>query len=153
MSNQRIVYDIREIPEGYVPVSSYGANADKKKAKPEYKAVRWAIDNELVASAKFCRSVGDKTGPVFIHPDEATKAIELHADKRQRVASIALTHSLPSDAASLNAVLSIAEIRLTMSRIEAILERLTTAVEGIATQPKTPQQELLHTINGNGFHS
>jgi hypothetical protein len=134
MSKQRIVYDIREIPDGYVPVSSYGANADKKKAKPEYKAVRWAIDNELVASVKFCRSVGDKTGPVFIHPDEAAKAIELHADKRQRTASL----SPPSDAASLSAVLSVAEMRLTLSRIELILDRIAVAAESVATQPHEP---------------
>ena len=48
---------------------------------------------------------------------------------------------------------SLADISDTLRGMERTLERLATAVESMATQPKTPQQELLHAINGNSFHS
>ena len=40
-----------------------------------------------------------------------------------------------------------------LTLIHATLERLASATENIATQPKTAQQELLNAVNGNGFYS
>jgi Skp family chaperone for outer membrane proteins len=36
-----------------------------------------------------------------------------------------------------------------LEQTQKVLERLVAAVESIATQPKAPHQELMHTINGN----
>lgn len=48
---------------------------------------------------------------------------------------------------------SLASIEATLDEIYRVLERLTAAVEIIATQPKTAQQELLATTSSNGFHN
>jgi hypothetical protein len=44
---------------------------------------------------------------------------------------------------------SMADIATSLASVERLLERLAVAAESIATQPKTPQHELLNVINGN----
>ncbi len=48
---------------------------------------------------------------------------------------------------------SLASIDTTLDEIYRVLERLTAAVESIATQSKTAQQEVLATMSSNGFHN
>lgn len=50
------------------------------------------------------------------------------------------------------ATVVLCEIDKGITLMNATLERLTAAVELIATQPKTAQQELVSTFESNGFH-
>ena len=50
-------------------------------------------------------------------------------------------------------IASLVSIDATLDEIYRVLERLTAAVESIATQPKTAQQEVLATMSSNGFHN
>jgi hypothetical protein len=69
--------------------------------------------------------------------------------ERNRKHSSQQTGDLFPDAA----ITALVRIDNGISLMQATLDRLATAVESIATQPRTPQQELLHAISSNGFDS
>ena len=99
---------------------------------------------------KFTRG---RTGQLFVMPDEARSALDSVRQHAAARPAAAISTPVVSYSQIEGAVLALSEINNGISLIHATLERLASAVESIATQPKTPQQELLHTFNGNGFHS
>ena len=52
-----------------------------------------------------------------------------------------------------SAVIALCEINTGITLMQCTLERLTAAVESIATQPKTAHDRLLATVESNGFHN
>jgi hypothetical protein len=94
-------------------------------------------------------------GKYFIHPEDM-KLLEQEWDERECEMSdepaSEQNAGIGSDRLEA-AVVALCEINNGITLMQATLERLTTAVESIATQPKTAQQELLNTVNGNGFYS
>ena len=90
---------------------------------------------------------------LFVHKDDIAAARRRYAEKQVAAASS------DSDAAGIDkrhaesVCESLADIGSTLVEIRCVLERLTNAVESIATQPKTAQQELLATMSSNGFHN
>jgi hypothetical protein len=157
----KYIHSTSEVPAGYVPLSHYG-DADTKKI------VSKAHCQGLIPAVKLCRHKGEeRTGPVWLskpHTDEFL------ANYNRRAISEACgertesnRHAVPESVDQFLGQLSLAEstvvggglreLNASMATIAELLERLATAAENIATQPKTPQQELLQQFSTNGFHS
>jgi hypothetical protein len=122
----------------------------------DYKAVSRAQKTGLIRAVKLVRHVGDlKGGAVWVHKadaDEYLRSLSAFDDEDSHATpSSTVVDSQPS--ATLAAAASLASIDTTLDEIYRVLERLASAVENIATQPKTAQQELMHTFSSNGFHS
>ena len=152
---QSVTSNRKDIPAHYIAISSFGChkgNTDQK-ASAEYKVLYRAWCDEQIGGIKFMANPHDKRGQIYVDPAEAQRLIDGAA--RQRLPKKSIECDAKSGSASQieAAAASLASIDTTLDEIYRVLERLTTAVEGIATQPKTPQQELLHTFSGNGFHS
>ena len=148
---QRIVtQDIREIPTHCVPLSSFGGRRNKRGGTWEYETLHTLCKRREIKHWKFERG---RTGQLFVEPDVARQML----DSLRQHKSDAIIPPRERQAASNSqieaAVIALSEINNGITLMQATLERLAEAVESMATQPKTPQQELLHTINGNGFHS
>ena len=126
------------IPAHYVPLSSYGChkgNSDQK-ASSEYKLLYRAWCSGQLSGIKFMSNPHDKRGQIFVCPTDAQRLIDAAA---KSVESAMVFKKKPAgDAASFDAALSMAEMRLTLGRIELILERLAVAAESLATQPHEP---------------
>ncbi len=132
------------IPPGFVPLAQwdYRSRGKADGHSPEYKELRLAVDSGKVPGIH----VGG-SNRWYVREADATaflKAQATDAPPRQEQ---------PSDLQYESVCESMADIAAGLGHVVTLLDRLATAVEGIATQPKTPQQELLHTMNGNGFHS
>jgi len=131
-----------DLPEGYVPLAHFDSK-DRGRGdghSPQYKLLVAAVkDGEL-------RGLQDaKSRRYYVPQDDANRLLITKAVQAAEKPRVKASDLSDRDWA--------ADIVVALVEIAKTLERLTTAVEGIATQPKTPQQELLHTINGNGFHS
>lgn len=128
-----------DIPAGYIAISTFGChkgNTDKE-ASPEYKALYQAWRDERISGIKLMKSVHDKRGQIFVAPGDADRVI---AECRQprpkpKTAATAVVGSVDKRYAE-SVCESLASIDSTLDEIYRVLERLTAAVENIATQPK-----------------
>jgi hypothetical protein len=129
---QTVTSNKDSIPAHYVALSSYGCHKGntEQKASAEYKLLYRAWKNELMGGIKFMANPHDKHGKIFVDPADAERVIAAGANPAPAIS--ALSPNLAGDSASLNAALSMAEMRLTLSRIELILDRLAGAAEKIA---------------------
>jgi len=148
---QRIVtQDIREIPAHCVPLSSFGGRRNKRGGSWEYETLHTLCKRREIKHWKFERG---RTGQLFVEPDTARELLE--SLRKHKIDAILP----PKDRPALTRVQmesaceSLADIATSLAGVAPLLERLATAVESIATQRKTPQHDLVHAMNGNGFHS
>ena len=143
------------VPEGYVCLGErwpakgvVGRDRERLRA-----ALR---DGQLGDPYRRIRFSGDDQGPIYVSESAAVSYLRRYESQNEpRPAAKKSSEAMPALSASQieASAASLASIDATLDEIYRVLERLTTAVESIATQPKTPQHELLHTFNGNGFHS
>lgn len=138
-----------DIPAHYVAMSSYGCHKGntEQKASEEYKAIYRAWSDERIGGIKFMNSVHDKRGQIFVDPSDAGRVIAESTKPKSKPVVFAKTGDQTSLETGLlsvfasefrTAVLALCEINNGISLIESTLERLTAAVESIATQPKPP---------------
>lgn len=98
-------------------------------------------------------------GRLFVHKDDVERlrnqfdSRSTEPDETPSRVNSKRRSSQCSDRQLESACESLADIATSLAGIERLLERLASAAENIATQPKTPQQELLHQFSTNGFHS
>jgi hypothetical protein len=143
------------VPEGYVCLGErwpakgvVGRDRERLRA-----AMR---DGQLGDAYRRVRFSGDDQGPIYVSESAAVSYLRRYESENEpRPAAKQSRNATPAFSAPQieAAVIAMCEINNGITLMQATLERLTTAVESIATQPKTPQHELLHTFNGNGFHS
>jgi hypothetical protein len=114
--------------------------------------VRKGIVNGDVDAYRHVRFEGDARGSIYVRLTDAVAWLDGFDARPAKVFTSVETQSSTSVDVS-SAVQSLASIDTTLNEIYRVLERLTAAVESIATQPKTPQQELLEKISSNGFHN
>lgn len=147
---ESVIYDKADLPAGYVPL---GTLATDTGSTPLYGYVQRAFERgDLMRSLFKCR------GKRFIHQDDLDR---LTAQFNARAASPQQDQcdSSTDGVASMShgqceaAVVALCEINNGIALMQATLERLTLAVESIATQPKTAHDRLLATVDGNGFHN
>jgi hypothetical protein len=155
------------LPEGWVPLSHFDSK-DRGKGdghSPQYKQLVSAVkEGEL-------RGLQDaKSRRYYVPQDEANRLLIAKANKSADKASPCKDlHELGDLKEGVRACVAFVRDHLqverhgivdclnatagALERIERVLERMALAAETIATQPQTPQQELLQRIGGNGFHS
>lgn len=148
----------QDVPKHFIPISKFGCHKGGiSKGSEEYKALYRAWANGTLGGVRLMRGASDPKGRIFVDPDDARRVIhDSHAEALQpaapqRVASNERRAAIDAHHAEA-AVIALCEINNGISLMQATLERLTAAVELIATQPKTAQQDLVSTFEGNGFH-
>lgn len=140
---------MKSIPEGWVRVSAYDERDDKGGGGPtgdyarilhcikrENSPIRWYRDGRYLVA---CKEDIDEflRGPEQHEKQQSGAADSTSIDKRH---AESVCQSLVS-------------IDTTLDEIYRVLERMATAVESIATQPKTAQHEAVATVGSNGFHN
>jgi hypothetical protein len=145
-----------------VRLTSFGYDKAAKKPSADYKTIYSCIQRGLISPddcIKFRLTPSDDRGPIYVRPSAAADALAKHSaefsarrDGIQKLRPDAESSGIDTRHAE-SACESLASIDTTLDEIYRVLERLTTAVESIATQPKTVQQEVLATIGSNGFHN
>jgi hypothetical protein len=135
----KVITEESQVPHGFRRISSLADSlTDQKKLSD-------AHTDGFIAAVKLMRSTEDRTGPVWVDAEAAREV--LAGDKnRTKKASTDQMSAGQNEAA----VIALCEINNGMSLIHATLERLTAAVESIATQPK--RDPLEEFANDNGFH-
>jgi hypothetical protein len=138
----KVITDESQVPQGFKRISLLADSlTDQKKLSD-------AHTDGFIAAVKLMRSTEDRTGPVWV---DAKAAREVLAGEKARTKK-ACTDEM-SAGQNEAAVIALCEINNGLSLIHATLERLTSAVESIATQPKPAAHELMETISSNGFHN
>ena len=132
-----------EIPPNYIPISSFGCHKGNtgQKGSEEYKVLYRAWIYEQISGIKLMKSVHDKRGQIFVDPADADHVIAQNCQPKTK-SKLLVTAGAPKvfDAAAL-ACESLACIDTTLDEICRVLERLATAVESVATQPKERGRE------------
>jgi len=143
---------MKELMKGWVRVSDYDQRPNKSLGGPtgDYARILAALHQEpspirAYKDGKFWIAVQSDVDSFLESMDEPEDVVSCTPDFGQK--------KQEDPAKALHDAMNLMEMRLTLGRIESILERLAVAAESLATQPQTPQQELLHAIGGNGFHS
>jgi CRP-like cAMP-binding protein len=144
---------MKDIPKGWVRVSQYDNRDDKNSGGPsgDYARILAAIKLEPPAVRAY------RDGKFWIASIEDIE--ELLGEPGQSVDAVA-----PSTAAALmssrqaeSVIVALCEISNGVALMLDVLERLTTAVEGMATQPRTEEQvrEAITTAcrNADGFEN
>jgi hypothetical protein len=146
-SKQRIVtQDVREIPAHCVPLSSFGGRRNRRGGTWEYETLHTLCKRREIKHWKFERG---RTGQLFVEPDVAREMLDSLRQHKINAISPPKDRKPAGDLQYESVCESLADIASGMGYVVQLLERLTTAAEQIATQPKTPQHELLNVINGN----
>jgi hypothetical protein len=149
----KFITDESQVPDGYVPLASFYKN------KRIHRALCDAHKAGNVRAVKLVRHEGDiKTGAVWVHGEDAQLFEHSYGrEAPKHTATLGRRAPMSKDDELLGYAELIAsrigDVSSSLEEVRDVLERLTAAVEAMATQPQTPHQELLHTINGNGFHS
>lgn len=135
-----VAYDESEVPADYLPLTSLEAGEPTLR-----RYISKLCERGDVRRFRCGRRM-------FVHKDHIESARRRHLDKQAAdAASDKPQATIVSDHTEA-AVIALCEINNGITLMQATLERLTAAVELIATQPKTAQQELLSTFESNGFH-
>ena len=146
------IRDEREVPAGYVALVEFDSQS------LDHKRLSGAHAKGLIRAVKMMRSPRDhRSGKVWVHHQDAKTFLASYDTQRadqkpEPLAEAADSTSIDKRHAE-SACESLASIDSTLDDIYRVLERLTTAVESVGTQPKTAQQELLATTISNGFHN
>ena len=139
-----------DIPGHFIAISSFGChkgNTDKK-ASEEYKALYHAWCDERISGIKLMKSVHDKRGQIFVDPADAERVIaQFCQPKPIQKPLLTVGPRRESDAAT-DACELLGSMGATLDEIFLVLERLTAAVESIATQPKTEPAGTWRGVNG-----
>lgn len=141
----KVITDESQVPAGFRRISALADSiTDQKKLSD-------AHTDGLIEAVKLMRSTDDRTGPVWVDavaadrvlrgeekPKEGSKSSGATGIDKRHVESVCESLAdISSDVGTLHQILS-------------VLERLTAAVESIATQPK--RDPLEEFANDNGFH-
>lgn len=122
----KVITDESQVPAGWKRISALADSITEQKKLSD------AHTEGVIEAVKLMRSIEDKTGPVWVDPNDARKV--LAADKPAVRHGVADSHA--ADRRLEGAVIALCEINNGITMMQATLERLTAAVESIATQPK-----------------
>jgi hypothetical protein len=142
-------------PDGYVCLGEKWPA--EGTAGRDRERVRKGIVTGDVDAYRHVRFEGDNRGNIYVCLADAVAWLAAFDARAAKSSSIAEHHLPVTDGMDKRyaegACESLSSIDSTMDEIYRVLERLTTAVESIATQPRTAQHELMGTMSSNGFHN
>lgn len=137
------------IPDGFLPLAKWDhrKRGNNDGHSTEWKALGDAVKGGEVPGFRL------SNGRWYVHEDQANEFLARTSEpqkpaKPQHKPSPAGLSPAHAEAA----VIALCEINNGISLMQSTLERLTAAVELIATQPRTAQQDLIATFESNGFH-
>jgi hypothetical protein len=134
---------------GYVFLSTYDrAGRKNEEHSPEYKALLSAIYG---GDVKGFQMGGSKRW--LVHKASADEFLALQAMHKSATPLLRKAEPACGDSSKEAAVVALCEINNGITLMQATLERLATAVENIATQPKTAQREFFSVTDTNSFHN
>ena len=141
----KVITDESQVPAGYKRISALADSITDQKKLSDAHTVG------LIEAVKLMRSTDDRTGPVWVDAEAAKRVL---ATDKPAASKKGTGDPAWANARFEAAVIALCEINNGITLMLPVLERIATAVESIATQPKTPHQELMAAIgtNGNGFH-
>ena len=158
----RWTLEAREIPTDWVRLTSFGYDKAAKRPSDDYKTIYSCIQQGLISPddcIKFRLTPTDDRGPIYVKPSAAADALAKYsaafAARRDGVKPTKPERELcgiDKRHAEI-ACESLASMKSTMDEIYLVLERLTAAVESIATHPKTAQPDGLATMSSNCFNN
>lgn len=123
----KVITDESQVPAGFKRISSLADSlTDQKKLSD-------AHTDGIIAAVKLMRSTEDRTGPVWVDAEAARRVLD--ACDRQPIRNPSAGQG-PSSSQIEAAVIALCEINNGITLMQATLERLTAAVESMATQPK-----------------
>jgi hypothetical protein len=151
------IFDLAHLPPGFVAMGGW-------KNKRHHNALCKACANGSIRRIRYCRSAEDSVGQMYVFEEDANQVIRMsdarHEESPRKVSrrdpsgTTTCDHGLAATPGQVEAaVLAMCEINNGITLMQETLERLTAAVESIATPPKTPQQELVAAMSSNGFHN
>ena len=137
------------IPAGFVPLANWDSRHRRHNDghSVEWKSLSDAVKGGEVPGFRL------SNGRWYVHEEQANEFLA-RASETQRPAK-PQNKPRPAGLSSAHteaAVIALCEINNGISLMQSTIERLTAAVELIATQPKTAQQDLIATFESNGFH-
>ena len=136
----KVITEESQVPHGFRRISSLADSlTDQKKLSD-------AHTDGFIAAVKLMRSTEDRTGPVWV---DAEAAREVLAGDKTRAKKVSTDQM--SAGQNEAAVVALCEINNGISLIHATLERLTAAVESIATQPKAELSGTWRDMNGESL--
>jgi hypothetical protein len=129
-------FDARDIPQGWVRLASFGGGGGGRQHSRKYNVIHRAIrigeikEDEVI---KIKMTASDPRGPIYVDP-KAVDRVMAHADS---VVEDGLKEPGKRQGSSHTeaAAIALCEINNTLSLAYGLLERLTQAVEAMATQP------------------
>ena len=134
-----LVFSQDELPPGYEPI---GPLNDSNKPLHSF------INRECRANRVRRYRIKNGTtgyGRLFVHRDDILRMTK-EWNEREDCSS---SDEPGGNQHVLSGCESLADIASWLGHVVTLLDRIADAAESIATQPKTPQRELMHTINGN----
>jgi hypothetical protein len=135
MARQTETKDVRDIPLGYVPLASFEPHGHGKKGGQWYQRLYKAWAAKQLGGIRVI--LGGKRAQIFVNPVEVESLVEQWTKLDQQVPAASQPQSrLITDRQLESAIIAICEINNGITCMQATLERLTQAVESIATQPK-----------------
>ena len=142
----KVITDEAQVPKGFVRIASVADSlADQKRLSD-------AHSDGLLEAVKLMRSIDDKHGPVWV---DARAAESFLQDSSNPKAAKPLSASLTPEhfQAAITALCEISNgIAVLCDEVRRLRTDMAAAVELLAKQPKTAQQELVSTFESNGFH-
>ena len=130
--NESVICDKADLPAGYVPL---GTLATDSGSTPLYGYVQRAYER-----GEWTRSLFRCRGKRFIHRDDLER-LTAEFNSRQAAESVEPREEEGGTQEYQSACHSLTSIDKTLNEICRVMERLTTAVESIATQPKESDAE------------
>lgn len=126
-SRCRFIQNEDQVPEGYVPFSSYGNNT------PAYNRINEAMKRGLVESVKLVRCEGDiRTGRKWVNKAQAEAAIHRETTAKKPKVEVTTATTTPADP-------SLARIATALERIANLMPTLIEATQ----VPRSPIEETL----------
>jgi hypothetical protein len=141
------IRDEREVPDGYMALVEFDSQS------LDHKRLSGAHAKGLIRAVKMMRSPRDhRSGKVWVHHQDAKAFLAAYDTQRaghkpEPTAEAAVAAGIDKRHAEI-ACESLASMKSTMDEIYLVLERLTAAVESIATQPKAEPVGTWRDMNG-----
>lgn len=141
------------IPEGFVPLADWD---HRNRANNDGHSAEWKTLGDA-AKAGELPAFKLSNGRWFVHREKAVALLVESAAPALKAATHGSNTGGIDKRHAKSLCESLASINTTLDEIYRVLERLTTAVESIATQPKDTEQmvrnEIMAAVGSNGFHN
>jgi hypothetical protein len=135
----KVITDESQVPDGFKRISVLADSPANQKKLSD------AHTNGVIAAVKLMRSTDDRTGPVWVHVDDARRVLTGDKPKAKAKQQADLQYESVCE--------SMTNIATSLAGVERMLERLAAAVDQIAKHPLARLEDVgIVETSSNGFH-